>query len=86
MEALESQEVVELPPEKGQGAGTGADSQAAGSQGQTGPQQAQLKSPAQPKKSLLAKIAAAAAVAAVAFAAVALVVSRNPSDGPGGKS
>ena len=86
LEALESQEVVELPPEKGQGAGTGADSQAAGSQGQTGPQQAQLKSPAQPKKSLLAKIAAAAAVAAVAFAAVALVVSRNPSDGPGGKS
>ena len=78
LEALESQEVVELPG--GPGKGQGADS---GSQGQPG-QQAR-GSQANPKKSPLTKIAAAAAAAAVAFAAVALVVSRNPPAGAGGE-
>ena len=78
LEALESQEVVELPG--GPGKGQGADS---GSQGQPG-QQAR-GSQAKPKKPPLAKIAAAAAAAAVAFAAVALIVSRNPPAGAGGE-
>ena len=78
LEALESQEVVELPG--GQGNGQGADS---GSQGQPG-QQAR-GSQAKPQKPPLAKIAAAAAAAAMAFAAVALIVSRNPPAGAGGE-
>ena len=69
LEALESQEVVELP-------GRQTESQETGSG---------KEDPAKPKKSPLAKIAAAAAFAAVAFAAVALVVSRNPPAGAGGE-
>ncbi|HJB07807.1 MAG TPA: hypothetical protein H9716_08080 [Candidatus Enterocloster faecavium] len=74
LEALESQEVVELAggPGNGQEAGSG-------SQGQ----QVQ-ESQAQPKKFLLGKIAGAAVFAAVVFAAVALFISRSPSGEPGG--
>ncbi len=74
LEALESQEVVELAGGPGNGQEVGSSSQ---------DQQVQ-ESQAQPKKSPLGKIAGAAVFAAVVFAAVALFISGNPSGGPGG--
>ena len=69
LEALESQEVVELPGRQPEDQETGSEKEG----------------PAKPKKSPLTKIAVFAAIAAVAFAAVALTVSRNSSTGAVGE-
>ena len=69
LEALESQEVVELPGRQPEDQETGYEKEG----------------PAKPKKSPLTKIAVFAAIAAVAFAAVALTVSRNSSTGAVGE-
>ena len=69
LEALESQEVVELPGRQPEDQETGSEKEGS----------------AKPKKSPLTKIAVFAAIAAVAFAAVALTVSRNSSTGAVGE-
>ncbi len=80
LEALESQEVVELP-------GGSSKEEPAGTNGNAGKRSGAGKNgEAGQKKPSLGKIAGAVAAAAVVFATAALFISRGPSAGTGGMS